>query len=107
MKITILTILLIIALVVPSHAELTLRQHHDIHHISLSCIGTSYLNHYTDLNWYESALAVFIAGILWECADHTFHLLQKESSIFDYYRGFDHMDVSGGFRGGEGALRYC
>ena len=87
-----LAILLIVAISFPSRAEITNRQHHDIHHVTGSCVGTAYLNH-AGYSWQKSAIIMLLLGVAWETTDHIFYISHTKSSIFDYRKGFDVFDV--------------
>lgn len=85
-------ILLILMFSFPAQTDITNRQHHDIHHITGSCIGTAYLNH-AGMSWWKAAGVMFAAGVIWECMDELSHAANWHNDVFDYREGFSRGDV--------------
>jgi hypothetical protein len=88
-----LFIVVFLLMSVPAQAEITNRQHHDIHHITGSCIGTAYLNH-AGYSWGKSAVIMLLFGTAWEVMDQIAYEAKWKNPVFDYYRGGEWQDVA-------------
>ncbi|MCK5016282.1 MAG: hypothetical protein KAS32_04345 [Candidatus Peribacteraceae bacterium] len=73
-------------------ADSNARQAWDIVHVTGSALGCAYMNH-LGLEWYQSAIVMFVFGIMWELADEFAHTANWQQSYFDYYRGGEWDDI--------------
>ena len=97
MKIIIILLLLLILTTESFAIDLNRRRTlWDMHHVSVSCIGTAYLNHVLEMPFWKAALTTIAIGIAWEGLDELYRkgkLGHKHDYIFDKRYGFDHQDL--------------
>ena len=71
----------------------------DLHHVSMSCIGTAYLNHVMNMPFWKAALISSALGLAWEGLDEMYYRgkfgrrTQRMDNIFDWRIGFDARDL--------------